>query len=341
MKYLAFLILFTIAGFTSNAKIWRINNTPGVSADFISPQAAVSSSSVVNGDTLYIEGSAINYSGFTLDKRLVIIGTGYFLTGLNGNTGLQANPYTSNFASGAVFFDSTASGSVFMGLDDVFFAVGPDFGSATDNITITRCYINTLSQYYGYTANTSMDGWKINKCYISNVALGPLVIKNWELTNNIVIGNFDISNTAGFNNLIRNNVFRSGITIYSAYFSNNTITAATFSTINVTVKNNISTGANLPVGNGNINNSTDGALFQGAAGNSTDGQWRLKVGSPALGAGETIATITPDCGAYGTADPYRLSGIPAIPTIYSLTVPASVPSNATTMPITISTKSNN
>ena len=111
--------------------------------------------------------------------------------------------------------------------------------------------------------------------------------------------------------------------------------------MNVTVKNNISGGTNLPVGNGNVNSQPDATVFQGLTGNSTDGQWRLKLGSPAIGAGETISSITPDCGAFGTADPYKLSGIPAIPTIYLLTVPASVTSSATTMPITISTRSNN
>src|SRR6476646_6625357 len=120
MKSLAFLILFAIAGLTSQAKIWRINNTPGVSADFISPQAALSSPSVVNGDTLHLEGSASAYSQFTLDKRLVIIGTGYFISGPDANTGLQANPYTSTFNGGAIILDSTASGSVIMGIDNVY-----------------------------------------------------------------------------------------------------------------------------------------------------------------------------------------------------------------------------
>src|SRR5205085_9249214 len=111
------------------------------------------------------------YGGFTLDKRLVIIGTGYFLSGPDANAGLQANPYSSNFGGGLILFDSTSSGSVLMGLDNIYCAVGPNLGSATDNITITRCYVNALTQYYGYTANTSMDGWKINKCYISSVNL--------------------------------------------------------------------------------------------------------------------------------------------------------------------------
>jgi hypothetical protein len=342
MKYLSFLIVFAMAALQSNAKIWRINNTAGVAADFTSCQAALSSSSVVNDDTLQIEGSATAYAGFTLSKRLVIIGPGYFISGANANTGLQANPYSSYFGSDVILFDSTSSGSTLIGLDNIYFAVGPNSGSATDNITITRCNISNITQYYGYTANTKMTGWKVNKCYINAMHMSTLVIQNWEVTNNIFItGGLDLGNTGNLNNLIRNNVVRGSINLYSAYFANNIITATTFTTVNVTIKNNISTGTNLPADNGNINSSSDAALFQGLAGNSTDGQWRLKTGSPAIGAGETISAITPDCGAYGTADPYKLSGIPAIPTIYSLTVPASVASNATTMPITISTKSNN
>jgi hypothetical protein len=340
MKYSFFLILFAIASLSSNAKVWRINSTPGTSPDFISCQAALSSASVVNGDTLHIEGSATAYSGFILDKRLVIIGTGYFISGTDANTGLQASPYSSHFDGGVIAFDSSSSGSVLMGLENIYMGVGPNLGSATDNITVTRCYLTNLTSYYAITPNTMMEGWKINKCWVNNFGLSSLVIRNWEFTNNL-IATMDVANNGNLNNLVRNNVIRGGINLFSAYFSNNIITGTTFATVNVTIKNNISTGTNLPAGNGNINGSTDAALFQGLAGNTNDGQWRLKPGSPAIGAGETIAGITPDCGAFGTADPYRLSGIPAIPTIYSLTVPASVPSNANTMPITISTKSNN
>jgi len=341
MKYSFLLLLFVITALSSNAKIWRINNIPGTNTDFVSCADAVNSSAVVNGDTLYVEGSPNNYGGFGLNKRLVIIGTGYFISGANANTGLQANPYSSNFGGQAIFFDSTCSGSVIMGLDNISMVIGPGIGSATDNFTVTRCYLTNISQYYGYTANSAMEGWKINKCYINNLSLSPLVIKNWEITNNIFTNTLDAANPANLNNLVRNNVFRGGILLYSGYFANNIITGTTFSTVNVTIKNNISTGTNLPAGNGNINSALDADLFQGLTSNSFDGQWRLKPGSPAIGAGETIAGVTPDCGPFGTADPYKLSGIPSVPTIYSLTVPVSVPSNATTMPITISTRSNN
>ncbi len=341
MKQLFLLASVLILGLHSNAKVWRINNTPGVSADFATCQLALSSVSVLNDDTLYIEGSATNYAGFTINKRLVIIGTGYFLSGTNGNTGLQANPNSSNFGGSYILFDSTSSGSTIMGLNSFVFAVGSNLGSATDNITITRCNLNSITQYYSLTANTNMAGWKINKNYISDINLSTFVLQNWEVTNNIFTAGIYMNHTGNLNNLIRNNVFRTTIDLYSAYFSNNIITGSGLNTVNVTIRNNISTGNNLPAGNGNLNNQSDAVLFQGLSGNSTDGQWRLQVGSPALAAGETIGGITPDCGAFGTADPYRLSGIPAIPTIYLLTVPGSVPSNATTMPITISTKSNN
>jgi hypothetical protein len=339
--YLPALIACLLIAFPSHAKVWRINSTPGVAADFATLALAVANASVLNDDTLHIEGSSTAYGGFTLNKRLVIIGSGYFLSGANSNPGLQANLNSSNFGGSVITFDSTGSGSTLMGLDNFYFGVGSSLGSATDNITLIRCNITTVGSYNGYTANTKMAGWKINKCYISSVSFASFVLQNWEFTNNIITSTFDMSGTNNLNNLVRNNVFRSSINMYNGYFSNNTITATTFSTVNVTIKNNISVGTNLPAGNGNLNSQPDANIFQGLTANSFDGQWRLKAGSPAIAAGETISAITPDCGAFGTADPYVLSGIPAIPTIYLLTVPASVASSATTMPIVISTKSNN
>lgn len=352
MKKISTLLFVLSALFLSSqtqAKVWRINNTPGVNANFTTVVAALASASVVNDDTLYVEGSATAYAGFTLSKRLVIIGTGYFLSGANSNTGLQANANSANFASGYIIYDSTASGSVIMGLDNFYMATGPNLGSATDNITLTRCYIAGIISYYGVTANTIMAGWKINKCYVaSTLGSSSFVIQNWEITNNIFAGSLDIPNANNVNNLVRNNVFRSTVSVYGGYFANNIINNTTFTVLNVTIKNNLAIGA--PAGftsyvgtNGNLNNQTDAALFQGLTGNSTDGQWRLKAGtSPAIGAGLTIgAVVTPDCGAFGATDPYKLSGIPNIPTIYSLTVPASIPAGTATMNITVSTKNNN
>jgi hypothetical protein len=64
--------------------------------------------------------------------------------------------------------------------------------------------------------------------------------------------------------------------------------------------------------------------------------WQLLPASPASGAGFDGA----DCGIFGgTSFAYMLSGLPDIPSIYRLTVPASA--SGSTMNITFSTRINN
>src|SRR5690349_18055300 len=74
------LFLATIS-YTSSAKIWRINNNVGISANFTTFYDAANSASVQPGDTLYMEPSATQYTtnSFMLTKQLVVIGPGYFL----------------------------------------------------------------------------------------------------------------------------------------------------------------------------------------------------------------------------------------------------------------------
>jgi hypothetical protein len=72
----------------------------------------------------------------------------------------------------------------------------------------------------------------------------------------------------------------------------------------------------------------------GHGGNSTDGQWQLKVGSPAIGAGEGGT----DIGMFGGEYPYVLSGLPPIPAIYGLDA-QSLPSN--TLDVNLKAKSHN
>ncbi len=333
------LIAFT--AFSAHAKIWRVNNNAGVVADFNTIAAAVSAAAA--GDTIYIEGSATAYGGSGINKKLVFISTGYFLSGTNSNGGLQANPYPANI--GGVLLDSAASGSVFLGLYNLVLYNGNSAGFGIDNITISRCYFS-LGQYYGSQAGLIADGWNINKSYITNISLSQVAFTNCNISNNIFAGYLDMSNSSNSGNTIRNNVFRNQVSLYNSYFANNIIyTAVTF--VNVVVKNNLAIGnppgfASYVGTNNNTSGHTDAAMFQGLTSNSTDGQWRLAVGSPAIGAGLTVgAVVSPDAGAYGGPDPYRLSGIPPIPTIYSLTVPAAIPSGSNSMNINFSSKNNN
>lgn len=331
---------------STQAKVWRVNNNVNARADFASLALAAANASVLNDDTIYIEGSATNYSSsFTLTKRLVVISTGYYLSGTNSNSGLQANTSAATDA-GNIFLDSLASGSKFIGFSQSnlgYFYISP----GTDNITIERSQVQL---YFSASASNTFNrcvNWVINKSVISYWQWpAAFYAENLTVTNCIITGTIQVNTGNFISALVRNNTFAftgsASLNMGNTYFSNNILSG--ISTVNLassTVKNCIATSNILPAGNGNQNNVAASSIFVGLSGNSTDGQYQLKAGSPAIGAGETISGITPDCGAFGTADPYRLSGIPPIPTIYSLTVPGSVPSSNTSMTITVSARSNN
>jgi hypothetical protein len=128
--------------------------------------------------------------------------------------------------------------------------------------------------------------------------------------------------------------------------ANNIVNAGGNTCNNCVVSNNIFTGSQsgIPIGPLNVNGNNLQAVPWAdllTLTGSTDAQYQLKVGSPALGGGVQIGAQKPDCGAFGGNDPYKLSGIPGIPTIYSLTVPSSVPVGTPTMNATISTRNNN
>lgn len=328
---------------TIQARVWRVNNTANSRPDFISLQAAIANASVLNDDTIYIEGSTTPYSAsFTMNKRLVVIGTGYFLSGAGSNSGLQANTNAA-LEHSAIFLDSLASGSKFIGFaqgSSGYFYINP----GTDNITLERSQVQIY--FSGSAASTfvRLSDWTINKCYITYWQWPPaFYAENLSLTNCILTGTNQIVSGNIISGLVRNNLFNNiPVVIGNSYFANNILLNPTATELSLsTVKNCISTGNTLPAGSGNQNSVPLNSIVVGLSGNSTDGQFQLKVGSPALGAGETISGVTPDCGPFGTSDPYRLSGIPPIPTIYSLTVPTSVPSSNTSMTITVSARSNN
>lgn len=314
---------------TVQAKVWRVNNTTGAMANFTQLTDAIASSSVSNGDTIYLEGSSNNYAAATLTKKLVIIGPGYLLSGNNGNPGLQAN---TNTATITLNIDTTGSGSKLMGL-----TTSVNIDGSVDDLIIERCDVN-INQWRAYQTGQLIQNLRVNKCLVGTFRFTTYPLENMEITNCIFQTGFTFN--TGVNSLIRNCSFQNiSVNITNTYFSNNIISGVNFTHNNCTIKNCISNATNLPAGNGNQTGVASSAVFIG--GTSTDGRYMLPAVSSARNAGETINGITPHCGPFGTDDPYRLSGIPPIPTIYELTVPISVPNTSSTMTITISTRSNN
>ncbi len=86
MKILKFLVMVLVVSASVLAKTWTVSNRPG--SNFATLSSAVASGSVLAGDTILVTGAATSYAGFTISKKLTIIGPGYFL---GENTGLQAD----------------------------------------------------------------------------------------------------------------------------------------------------------------------------------------------------------------------------------------------------------
>ena len=387
MKKILFLLIVLISTQQTQAKIWRVNNNPSLSADVLQAQILFNTTNTVAdpeaaaGDTIYFEPSTLNYNGFTVNKaNIVVIGYGYYLS---DNPGLQA--MTNNAKVSNIVFGPTSTGSSISGIES-------DVDLRADNITVTRCK-STYIVLNGFSAAATL---RVNKCHIYQIyetgistalpngsinlnvencifsgttstagaygiTLGQKIrglfrnntcnygnaiyCYNFYIANNIFIGNWDFGGIGqSSNNVYRNNLF-----------SHNNNPANT--NITIQVNNTSPNGGNqfavdmAPIFNGTPDNTfVLGSTYNNYIANGTfklETKFQLKVGSVATNAGESGNTVggaplgMPACGAYGATDPYRLAGIPAIPTIYALTIPATVTNGAPTMNISISSRSNN
>lgn len=309
-----FCIVLCLIGFSSicKADVLRVNNqltTNQAQKIFATIQEAHDLGKA--GDTLMIEGSPINYNGATLTKRLVLIGTGYFL---DQNQNTQANQLLSQI-TGYINLNAGSEGTFLIGL---VFSTG--FNSrpsiAANNITVMRCLflsysimitgnrqnITIIQNYFdddaiGTGFNTTFSNVIFNNNFVRRTlrpgAIPQLVFS--QVNNNIFIG-FNSNNPIAITT--------------SSFRSNIVASTATLTISSNTVQNNLVLGEQLK-DNGN-QTYVAAQLFVGTTGNSTDGQYRLKTDSPYLTAG--FQGTQP--GIFGGTVPYVLSGLPPVPTIF-------------------------
>ncbi|MCX6250345.1 MAG: hypothetical protein NTX61_06295 [Bacteroidetes bacterium] len=317
MKTLKVLILALFAFFclsmsTTYSKIWRVNNRSGIVADFTTAQAAHDGASA--GDSIFLEPSPTGYGNITLTKKLIIIGTGYFL---------DQNPETQwkiNWPAklGTVQFSSTPSStSAYSQLMGV--TCNGALTVNVPNITIRRIYLNG-STYLSYVTDTiSNINFKENYC-IGSLHIEPqthdIVIQNNIFVLNLPSYFLQISGSVAYNGLFMNNILMLGnypantLDIDNFIIQNNIMSEGYFYPSNSIYSFNISNGTVFGNQNGNQQNVNMNTVFLFTG--STDGQYQLKEGSPAIGAGAGGV----DCGAFGGPNPYLLSGMPPIPAIY-------------------------
>ena len=337
MKRLVFLVLLCTPVMFASARIWRVNNVPGVAADFTTAQAAHNGATA--GDSIYLESSPNSYGDLTTTKSLVWIGLGYYLAnnpGLENHTNTGVISYlTVNTGSDGSIFQIATSGFVSISINNCA------------NITFFRCYLDGSVNVTG-TANHIT----FNECFLNcgnqNFSIVPSVTEfGFTVTNCIMRDNYVSINQNAYqvtfnnNTIYTNGSFNNGNTIDNATISNNIFYGVSPGALydagypsNVTNNLWVTTNNATYVGtNGNIFASDIATVVVNNS--SPDAKWKLVAGSPAIGAGAGGV----DIGAYGGANPYVVSMIPAIPTIYQLSVPANA--TGTTLPCTVSTRANN
>lgn len=356
MKRFVYILLLIVVGTAAaHAKVWRVNNRPGADPDFTDLPAAVTAAAA--GDTIHVEPSATAYSSFTISKQLVFIGNGYLLGNApTDNAGLQADTLESRIG-GYISFSGTGAGSKLVGLVIAnYMSPTVSTGTLNANLTFEKCKFEgsvvSLSTALTVNALTFRKCFFVFGLYGINSPVNNFVVENSIIHNpvNSGVAYVEIELPSGLGNVFRNNVVNvfGPVKLYNFYVANNVFlttssTANSFTSSNV--KNNLfsisAASQPLPTGaTGNLFGQTSAAIF--TLSGSADARWQLKPGSPALGFGVTVGTVvSPDAGAFGATDPYKLSGIPSIPTIYNLTAPASIPQGQATMNVTISTRNNN
>lgn len=343
-----FFVLALATTFAAQAQtIRRVNNSgltiAGVNI-YTTLQAAHDAASA--NDIIYLEPTSNSYGPLVCVRPLTIIGNGYFL---NQNSGLQLD--LRNSETGTVTFANGSAGSRITGCEiggmnigasnitvernkitsTFYVGYNPAVGSVgASNVLIRQNYFASGNAFYFYPGSTAATA--VNSVIVNgNILTGGIqtATGNYTRLGSILISNNvlgDLTGASGY-----------GLDVDNAVIKNNILTYASGTGTNFTPRsnaysNNISGNPAFGTANGNQQNVAPSSIFVGGTA-STDGAFQLRTGSPAIGTGESGT----DVGAYGGTIPYRIAGIPNVPSIYQFN--QSVSGNS--LNGTISTRSNN
>jgi hypothetical protein len=325
--YFAFLVLLPLA---LPAAVWRVDNTANRSADFTSLQAALTDAQVQDGDTLIISGR--HGGDYALNKSLQLVGYGYYLE--SGNTDYSFDTTFAGIIAGTVFItssvDAVPDGATITGLE----LGGVSFGDAR-NVTVRRCKTGPI----GLASGTR--GGAQGILILQNMIIGsPSVFyNNATITSRgsdngdiYIIGNIvggsdegSISFSSSDTCTVAHNLFyvyleNSGVSVSHGEIYHNILIDGSVSAGYANFHDNLHIGAGAPFleVDGNWNLSDDTGVFIGSG--SEDGTWLLAPASPAAGAGMNGEDLGPFDGPF----PYVLSGLPTLPVITELSLPAIV-----------------
>jgi len=343
MKSVLFFIFICLSAAPASGKIWHVDSNPGNSADFTTVQAAHDAASA--GDTLYIMGSGVPYGPLVMTKRLNLFGPGFFLA---ENPETQAN--ISEARIGLTDLNPGSEGSLITGL---YFYYSTLLSARSQIIINASNIVFKRNRVYGNTNGTSLifvtSGTGnvfiiqnyIQNDYTQSYCYGILLSgenTNIEIRNNFIIVAdnsyaFTFSCPASSSATFSNNFTHGYWSLNYCVVTNNVMAGGFFTGGNNLITNNLCQSNQLPASSNKQNTAMNSSLFVSTGG--TDAYYQLKDGS----AGDNYGTDGTDVGPFGGWDPYVISGIPSLPTIYYLEAPAS--GSATNgLPVRIKAKSN-
>ncbi len=262
------------------------------------------------GDTIYVCGWSASYGNLVTNKRLVWIGPGYYLS---DNSESQA--LSSAACIGTLTIDTGSENASFSGL-----SLTGLITINSDSIAIRRCRI-AFDAVQHLTAN-NVNVLFIDQCFFE--------ISWWATVNNIIfnsshnvfIRNTFFQNSSGNNSsllhsngdagpfTVTNCIFNGGnINLWNTTFTNNILYSNSIAQNNNNYFNNLGYSNHFGTANNNQSYVNMSVVFVGSG--TAERRWQLASGSPA----SQVGFDGTDCGIFGGANPYVLSGIPAIPTI--------------------------
>lgn len=264
-KTIPIVLFILLVAQVSFATVRTVSNSPATLAQFNSIQVAVDSSS--NGDTILVHGSPVNYAGFTVtSKRVVLLGPGF---NPNTQTALKAKIF------GVINFNGSAcKKSELHGFEMVSSSI--EIQSSMDSLYFFRNIIVTMGIVNGVG---TVSGFIFRGNYFKGaISSHPAsVFHNFVFENNVFVCSSCINyitNGANTNILFNHNLFfddngnntNAFASLGFALFTNNIFVERNFSTttvFNSTFINNItfncspntpwSLGTNID-GGGNIEN---------------------------------------------------------------------------------------
>ncbi len=280
MKKLFLSLACAFASLLAPATIRTVSNFPSTVAQFNNIQDAITASS--NGDTIYVHGSSVIYTAFTLtNKNVVIIGPGW-----SPNKQL---PLTAMVAGGSLT-GTGCSGTEIQGLD-LTAALVISASASINNIRIVRCHFRPFTNFIfdASAAATTYSGYLIEGNWFENSSIrndqSGHTFNNFILQNNlffengtVLSGNLNnLQNTANF--LIDHNLFY-GPGAGSRDVFNGTCRSMLISN-NIFVRRNASNALSLSTFNNNITYNT-GSDAPWTVGSNSDGGGNVAAADPQM-----------------------------------------------------------